>query len=186
MRRLALVNAAGGWTSSQAYTDEDGYYELRVAIGDSVAFSAHTWVGGKQWSSSWSESITGEGECGNDPTEIPVCREAGIVMADNLELHLNGMDAGSSGDQLRAWFWEPPGDPELCVAQSGGGEVATRPRVLMGVSFLAITLIALTAGLEVLPGAPHAWLAATIVLLLAHATADLGVVVVQSTRRTNP
>ena len=71
------------------------------------------------------------------------------------------------------------------VSRSGGGEVPTHPRLLMGVSFLAITLIALTAGLELLPGAPHAWLAATVVLLLAHATADLGVFVVQTTRRSS-
>ena len=113
--RGALVNAAGGWTSSQAYTDENGFYTVRVAIGDTVSFSAHTAVGGKQWSTSWTEYIAGEGDCESDvPHDIPVCREAGIVMADNLDLHISGVDAGDAGDQLRAWFWEPPGEPWRC------------------------------------------------------------------------
>lgn len=113
--RGALVNAAGGWTSSQAYTDEDGFYTVRVAIGDTVSFSAHTAVGGKQWSTNWSEYIAGEGDCASEVThDIPVCREAGIVMADNLDLHISGIDAGDAGDQLRAWFWEPPGEPWRC------------------------------------------------------------------------
>ena len=113
--RGALVNAAGGFTSSQAYTDEDGFYSVRVAIGDTVAFSAYTAVGGKQWSTSWGEYIAGEGDCSSDePHDIPVCREAGMVMADNLELHMSGIDAGDAGDQLRAWFWEPPGEVWRC------------------------------------------------------------------------
>ena len=35
-------------------------------------------------------------------------------MADNLDLHISGVDAGDAGDQLRAWFWEPPGEPWRC------------------------------------------------------------------------
>jgi hypothetical protein len=113
--RGALVNAAGGFTSAQTYTDEDGFYSVRVAIGDNVAFSAYTAVGGKQWSTSWGEYIAGEGDCSSEtPHDIPVCREAGIVMADNLDLHIDGIDAGDAGDQLRAWFWEPPGDTWRC------------------------------------------------------------------------
>ncbi len=113
--RGALVQAQGGWTASESYTDENGYFEVRVAVGDTVSFSAHTAVGGKLWSTNWSEYISGEGSCEEpDNHDIPVCREAGIVMADNLELNISGIDAGDDGDQLRAWFWEPPGDPTRC------------------------------------------------------------------------
>jgi len=69
------------------------------------------------------------------------------------------------------------------IARQGGGSVPLRPRLLMGVSFLTIVLIAFGAGSGLLAGATHAWLATTIVLLMAHATADLGVFVVQSIRR---
>lgn len=70
------------------------------------------------------------------------------------------------------------------VARAGGGTVPLRPRLWMGASFITIVLIALGAGAGLLPGPSHAWYASTIVLLMAHATADLGVFVVQSTRHS--
>jgi hypothetical protein len=72
------------------------------------------------------------------------------------------------------------------VLKEGGGSVNTRSKLLMGLSFGSIVLIAFTAGIGVLPGPQHAWFAATIVFLMAHATADLGVFVVQTTRRNQP
>ena len=54
----------------------------------------------------------------------------------------------------------------------------------MSISFLVIVASALAAGLGLFPGPMHAWYAAAIVLLMAHATAELGVFVVQSTSQT--
>ncbi|MCP4918369.1 MAG: hypothetical protein GY913_15800 [Proteobacteria bacterium] len=113
--RGARVVAAGGWTTAETVTDENGEYDLQVAIGDTVQFSAYTFVGGRTWTAVWTETILGEGSCDAVPGyPIAVCREAGMVMADDLELHISGMDEGFEADQLRAWFWEPPGDPTLC------------------------------------------------------------------------
>ena len=54
----------------------------------------------------------------------------------------------------------------------------------MSVSYLVIVASAFAAGVGLFPGPMHAWNAATIVLLMAHATAELVVFVVQSTRKT--
>ena len=56
----------------------------------------------------------------------------------------------------------------------------------MSASFFAIITVALLARRGILPGPHHAWYAATIVFLLAHATAELGIFVVKATRRPNP
>jgi len=72
------------------------------------------------------------------------------------------------------------------VAKRMGETVPTKPRLIMGISFLIITSVAFAAGFGWLPGPRHAWYAATIVLLMMHATADLGVFVVQTTRRQRP
>ncbi len=69
------------------------------------------------------------------------------------------------------------------AAQETGESLPKRPRLVMGVSFCLITLLALGAAFNLLPGALQAWYAAAIVMLLGHATADLGVFVVQTTRR---
>ncbi len=57
------------------------------------------------------------------------------------------------------------------------------PRLLMTMLIVTTAVIALLAGISVLPGAPHAWLGLAIVLLLVAATADLGIFVVQTTRK---
>jgi len=72
-------------------------------------------------------------------------------------------------------------DGPLWRSATGGGRIG----IGMSVSFLVIVAGALAAGLEFLPGPRHAWYAATIVLLMAHATAELGFFVVQTTRHRN-
>jgi hypothetical protein len=54
--------------------------------------------------------------------------------------------------------------------------------IAMSLSALVIVIGALAAGLGLLPGPQHAWFAATIVLLMAHAIAEMGVFVVGTTR----
>jgi len=71
------------------------------------------------------------------------------------------------------------------LARSGIGGVRRNMSIVMSVVFLTIVGIALAAGIGVLPGPMHAWYAATIVFLMAHATAELGILVVQSMRRTS-
>jgi len=71
------------------------------------------------------------------------------------------------------------------VARQMGETVPTRPRLVMGASFFLITSIAFAAGIGWLPGPRHAWYAATIVLLMMHATADLGVFVINTIRRND-
>lgn len=63
--------------------------------------------------------------------------------------------------------------------ESRGGD---RIRLNLGVSLLYIVIVvgALCAGLGLLPGPVHAWFLATIVLLMAHAIAELGLFVIQS------
>jgi len=57
--------------------------------------------------------------------------------------------------------------------------------IAMAISAFVIITGALAAGLGLLPGPKHAWYAATIVLLMAHATAEMGVFVVLTTRQGN-
>ncbi|MCP4806601.1 MAG: hypothetical protein GY913_29425 [Proteobacteria bacterium] len=117
--RGARLDAVGGQSSSTVYTDDDGNYVVSVMVGDTVNFSGTTPVGGKNWSADHSVYLYGYGSSSADCQPIPdieieVCREAGIIMNDNLELHVSGGDEGANGDQLRAWFWEPPGEPWRC------------------------------------------------------------------------
>ncbi len=60
-------------------------------------------------------------------------------------------------------------------------------RIGIGMSLSACVIItgALAAGLGFLPGPPQAWFAATIVLLMAHAIAEMGVFVVRTTRQSD-
>jgi hypothetical protein len=60
-------------------------------------------------------------------------------------------------------------------------------RVGIGMSLSALVIVtgALAAGLGLLPGPNHAWYAAAIVLLMAHAVAEMGVFVVNGTRQSN-
>ncbi len=118
--RGARVDATGAQSSSTVYTDEDGNYVSTVMVGDTVNFKGSTSVGGASWSEDTTVYLYGYGSSSADCQPIPdieieVCREAGIVMTDNLDLHVSGGDIGANGDQLRAWFWEPPGDPWRCT-----------------------------------------------------------------------
>ncbi|HJN76637.1 MAG TPA: carboxypeptidase-like regulatory domain-containing protein [Myxococcota bacterium] len=117
--RGARIDAQGGQSSSSVYTDDDGNYVVSVMVGDTVNFKGTTAVGGKNWSADHTVYLYGYGSSSADCQPIPeieieVCREAGIVMTDNLDLHVSGGDVGQNGDQLRAWFWEPPGDVWRC------------------------------------------------------------------------
>lgn len=117
--RGARLDAKGGQSSSTVYTDDDGNYVVTVMVGDTVNFAGTTAVGGANWSADHTVYLYGYGSSSADCQPIPeiqidVCREAGIVMTDNLDLHISGADVGQNGDQLRAWFWEPPGDTWRC------------------------------------------------------------------------
>jgi hypothetical protein len=117
--RGARLDAQGGQSNSTVFTDEDGNYVVTIMVGDSVTYTGTTQVGGSNWSESYSKFMSGYGSGSSDCEPLPdlvidVCRESGIVMADNLDLHISGMDEGQNGDQLRAWFWEPPGEPWRC------------------------------------------------------------------------
>jgi len=117
--RGARVDAKGGQSSSSVYTDDDGNYVVTVMVGDTVNFAGTTAVGGRNWSADHTVYLYGYGSSAADCQPIPdieieVCREAGIVMTDNLDFHVSGADVGQNGDQLRAWFWEPPGDVWRC------------------------------------------------------------------------
>ena len=89
---------------------------------DSVTFTGSTLIPGdtRSWNKAEVEFIDGSTA---DPSicqpiediQIEVCREVGVVMTDNLEVHLSETDEGGNADRLNAMFWEPPGDPELCV-----------------------------------------------------------------------
>ncbi len=116
--RSALVNVSGAQSSSAVYTDEDGYYVASAMVGDTVTVSGTTAVGGRNWvATEPSIFLGGYGSSASDcqpiDLEIEVCRESGIVMADNLSVQASTLD-GADADQLRAWFWEPTGQPENC------------------------------------------------------------------------
>lgn len=68
------------------------------------------------------------------------------------------------------------------LAGDGIREVRRRVSVGMTLVFIGIVSCALLAGLGLLPGQSRAWYATTIVFLLAHATGELGILVVQSMR----
>ncbi|MED5370022.1 MAG: carboxypeptidase-like regulatory domain-containing protein [Myxococcota bacterium] len=118
--RSAFVEVRGAQSSSSVYTDEEGYYVASAMVGDTVTVTATTTVGGRNWSSSaGSVFLYGYGSSAADcqPIETPeieVCRESGIVMADNLTVEGSTLD-GVDADNLRAWFWEPTGEPENCI-----------------------------------------------------------------------
>lgn len=72
------------------------------------------------------------------------------------------------------------------ISKKGQGSLRGSTSVGMSLLWLAIVTAALAAGFGLLPGALHAWYAATIVLLMVHATAELGVFVVQTIRQPAP
>ncbi len=127
--RGAEVVCGGASSTAITYTDENGMYECPVLAGDTVIFTGTTVIASRDWAehsaSIFIDCPSGDHFCEVDASgmdgacypvpdiEIPVCREAGIVMADNLEI-LTGDDTLIDLDGLRAWFWEPPGDPAEC------------------------------------------------------------------------
>lgn len=117
--RGATLQARGNQSTTTVTTDEEGYYVVTVMTGDTVNFTGSTFVGSRTWSAGQSKYIDGEGSSAATCEPIPdiqieVCRESGVIMAENLELHVSGLEPEQNGDQLRAWFWEPAGDPWLC------------------------------------------------------------------------
>jgi len=120
--RSSEVVARGSQTNSIAYTDADGFYMISVMAGDTVTFSASTYVAGtSSWPSDRHSMFIDGGDSQTSCTgdEVPdigieVCRESGVVMTDNITSHLSATEA-NNGDRLRAFFWEAPGHIEYCV-----------------------------------------------------------------------
>lgn len=69
------------------------------------------------------------------------------------------------------------------INKEGQGNLRGSMSVGMSALWLAIVTAALAAGFGLLPGALHAWYAATIVLLMVHATAELGIFVIRTIRQ---
>lgn len=118
--RGAEVACTGGASSSTATTDADGNYVCNVLVGDTVKFEGATFVANRVWDATQGAFfMDGEGSSAADCEPIPdikieVCREAGIVMADNLTAHYSETESADI-DQLRAWFWDPPGTVSECA-----------------------------------------------------------------------
>ncbi len=118
--RGAEVACNGGASSSTSTTDENGNYVCSVLAGDTVLFEGATFVADRVWSATQgSYFMDGEGSSSATCEPIPdikidVCREAGIVMADNLTAHYSETESAEV-DQLRAWFWDPPGTVSECA-----------------------------------------------------------------------
>ena len=68
------------------------------------------------------------------------------------------------------------------IESAGGGAMGLN--AALTVLYLLIVLGALTAAMGMLPGPLHGWLATTIALLMAHATAELGLLVVSTVRHS--
>lgn len=102
------------------FTDEDGCYECEVWAGSTAPFEAEIVVNGATYTAdSGVLDILGTTDsvdiCEPIPDlQIDVCRESGIVMVDDLAVTTSAMTS-EPADQMRAWFWEPPGDPAHCA-----------------------------------------------------------------------
>ncbi len=110
--RGAEVECRGQLTSSTVTADEDGNFECTVAVGDMVYVVPNTYVADQTWYGFDSLMATSM-EC-DDVGEVPieVCRESGVMMADNVTAF---SDTGSwEADNLKAWFWEAKGYVEYC------------------------------------------------------------------------
>lgn len=68
------------------------------------------------------------------------------------------------------------------VASAGGGVIQFS--FALSLFFVFIVTGALLAATGILPGPPHGWLATAITLLMAHATAELGLLVVNVVRQS--
>ncbi len=126
--RSAQVVATGSQTNSLATTDEDGFFTIAVMAGDTISVEGATYVADRNWTDAVSAYIDcpdGDHFCEVDASgmdgscyplpeiQIPVCRESGVIMTDNITSHLSATEA-TNGDRLRAFFWEAPGDVEYC------------------------------------------------------------------------
>lgn len=69
------------------------------------------------------------------------------------------------------------------IDKEGGGSVQGNMSFGLSALWLVIVTAALAAGFGLLPGALHAWYAAAIVLLMVHATAELGIFVAKTIRQ---
>ncbi len=110
--RGAQVECRGQLTSSTVTADENGEFECTVAVGDLVYVVPNTYVADQTWYGFDSLTAT-SAEC-DDVGDVPieVCRESGVMMADNVTAY---SDTGSwEADNLRAWFWEAKGYVEYC------------------------------------------------------------------------
>jgi len=123
--RGATVTCAGNSSTSQATTDEDGYYVCSVLAGDTVSFHGETFVA-NSWD--WDKNVPNkfiDGEGSSSATcepiqtiEIEVCRETGVVSVQNVQAITETDTLGNTqelnADGVAGFFWEPPGFPEYC------------------------------------------------------------------------
>ncbi len=68
------------------------------------------------------------------------------------------------------------------IAASGGDEAGLN--LFLSLLYAVIVIGALVTGSGIVPGAPHAWLAGFITLLMTHATAELGLLVISVIKHT--
>ncbi len=110
--RGAQVECRGQLTSSTVTADDNGNFECTVAVGDMVYVVPNTYVADQTWYG-FDSLVATSAEC-DDVGDVPieVCRESGVMMADNVTAY---SDSGSwEADNLRAWFWEAKGYVEYC------------------------------------------------------------------------
>jgi hypothetical protein len=110
--RGAQVECRGQLTSSTVTADENGNFECTVAVGDTVYIVPNTYVADQTWYG-FDSLVATSSECDDvGDVKIEVCRESGVMMADNVVAY---SDTGHwEADNLRAWFWEPKGYVDYC------------------------------------------------------------------------
>lgn len=110
--RGAQVECRGQLTSSTVTADENGNFECTVAVGDMVYVVPNTYVADQTWYG-FDSLVATAAECDDvGDVTIEVCRESGVMMADNVTAY---SDTGAwEADNLRAWFWEAKGYVEYC------------------------------------------------------------------------
>ena len=70
---------------------------------------------------------------------------------------------------------------ELRIIKLSETPIKSRTNIWMSLLFTLIVVSAILSALSILPGPQHAWYAATIVMLMIHATAEMGIFVVRTT-----
>jgi hypothetical protein len=116
--RGAEVTCDGAQSFSTATTDDDGYFVCSVLVGDEVTFTATTFVDQRNWFSSTTQFMDGEGSSAADcepvkNLDIDVCRIAGTINVQNV-VGATEIEAEMGSDSIGAFFWEPPGDLKYC------------------------------------------------------------------------